>query len=300
MRGPIQYFRDRKANNDHHAGHREQTYEEWEASPAGQAWIAEQERDAEEWAIRNAEQSAAGIKDGPEPGTREWYIETGNYIDPEPDWGHNPAIDPVNGNRYYDTGRVVNWEGVEIRGPVVARTQRDRGEDEADARKAHMDQQAAEINSLTDGVVPGYEYTSVRECTTEESRYFDWLDAEGWGEERGINPPDCGYRDRDIDRVAERYPEQKDPADRSGMYRDADGDWEFRDWAKGRGYSEVRIQGVSKQEDYLARVREVGPAEPDLAGPGEYGSLQDEVASARWALGEVPGRELADKERGQL
>jgi hypothetical protein len=44
------------------------------------------------------------IDTGPEPGTREWAIETGNYIDPEPDWDQGePYVDHAHGIAYWYT-----------------------------------------------------------------------------------------------------------------------------------------------------------------------------------------------------
>jgi len=50
----------------------------------------------------------------PEPGTNEWHYKTGNYVDPEPDWSTDPAIDERTGTRYYSNGRVVDGFGREI------------------------------------------------------------------------------------------------------------------------------------------------------------------------------------------
>ena len=50
----------------------------------------------------------------PSQAPREWQIETGNYIDPEPDWAWDPAVNPVDGTKYYNSGRVVAADGTEI------------------------------------------------------------------------------------------------------------------------------------------------------------------------------------------
>ena len=71
------------------------------------AEMAAEDAAAEEYfAQRQAEIEAelADAEPGPEPGTREWYIETGNYIDPEPDWdAGEPYLDHAHGVAYYDT-----------------------------------------------------------------------------------------------------------------------------------------------------------------------------------------------------
>jgi hypothetical protein len=42
--------------------------------------------------------------DEPEPGTGEWAYQTGNYIDPEPDWDAGPPyVDHAHGEVYWDT-----------------------------------------------------------------------------------------------------------------------------------------------------------------------------------------------------
>lgn len=39
-----------------------------------------------------------------QPGTNEWAYETGNYVDPEPDWdAGTPYVDPYHGVMYHDT-----------------------------------------------------------------------------------------------------------------------------------------------------------------------------------------------------
>ena len=44
------------------------------------------------------------MSQGPEPGTREWRLQTGNYIDPEPDWDAGPPyVDHAHGEIYWDT-----------------------------------------------------------------------------------------------------------------------------------------------------------------------------------------------------
>ena len=46
---------------------------------------------------------------GPEPGTNEWAYETGNYIDPEPDWDYGePHLDAAHGVAYWDTASDVD------------------------------------------------------------------------------------------------------------------------------------------------------------------------------------------------
>ena len=46
---------------------------------------------------------------GPEPGTNEWAYETGNYIDPEPDWDSDgPHLDTAHGVAYWDTASEVD------------------------------------------------------------------------------------------------------------------------------------------------------------------------------------------------
>lgn len=45
---------------------------------------------------------------GPEPGTNEWRHETGNYVDPEPDWDSGqPYIDHAHGVAYWDTAAAM-------------------------------------------------------------------------------------------------------------------------------------------------------------------------------------------------
>jgi hypothetical protein len=40
----------------------------------------------------------------PERGTNEWAYQTGNYIDPEPDWDAGPPyVDHAHGEMYWDT-----------------------------------------------------------------------------------------------------------------------------------------------------------------------------------------------------
>lgn len=40
----------------------------------------------------------------PEPGTNEWHYATGNYVDPEPEWGAGePYVDSAHGVAYWDT-----------------------------------------------------------------------------------------------------------------------------------------------------------------------------------------------------
>ena len=44
------------------------------------------------------------MSQGPEPGTREWRLETGSYIDPEPDWDAGPPyVDHAHAVMYWDT-----------------------------------------------------------------------------------------------------------------------------------------------------------------------------------------------------
>ena len=44
------------------------------------------------------------MSQGPEPGTREWRLQTGNYIDPEPDWDAGPPyVDHAHAVMYWDT-----------------------------------------------------------------------------------------------------------------------------------------------------------------------------------------------------
>jgi hypothetical protein len=93
------------------------SYDEWLESGEGRAYIAEQQARAEESIRERNERRALGIKDPPDPGTREWYIEQG--WDGEPDWDQNPAVDPIHGTRYYDDGRIIAYDGTEIRGPIV-------------------------------------------------------------------------------------------------------------------------------------------------------------------------------------
>jgi len=59
---------------------------------------------AESAAFVAARRAAAGPDAEPEPGTRQWQIETGSYTDPEPDWDRGePYADPARGVMYYDT-----------------------------------------------------------------------------------------------------------------------------------------------------------------------------------------------------
>ena len=49
------------------------------------------------------------MSQGPEPGTREWRLQTGNYIDPEPDWDAGPPyVDHAHGEMYWDTASEVD------------------------------------------------------------------------------------------------------------------------------------------------------------------------------------------------
>jgi hypothetical protein len=66
----------------------------------------------EEYAAQRQAELAAELSDeepGPEPGTREWHIATGNYIDPEPDWDAGPPyVDHAHGVMYWDTAAEVD------------------------------------------------------------------------------------------------------------------------------------------------------------------------------------------------
>ncbi len=55
------------------------------------------------WAGRGFSAPGPEPDPGPEPGTREWHIATGNYIDPEPGGDREPYVDAVHGVAYYDT-----------------------------------------------------------------------------------------------------------------------------------------------------------------------------------------------------
>jgi hypothetical protein len=49
------------------------------------------------------------LNQGPEPGTNEWAYQTGNYIDPEPDWDAGPPyVDRYHGIMYWDTASEVD------------------------------------------------------------------------------------------------------------------------------------------------------------------------------------------------
>lgn len=77
--------------------------------------LKEEEWDLLEWREhRDSPYADYEAETGPEPGTTEWMIETGNYIDPEPDWSYDPAVNPVDGTQYYNSGRVVAADGTEI------------------------------------------------------------------------------------------------------------------------------------------------------------------------------------------
>lgn len=44
----------------------------------------------------------------PEPGTYEWHVQTGNYVDPEPDWASGePYVDAAHGVAYWDTAEAM-------------------------------------------------------------------------------------------------------------------------------------------------------------------------------------------------
>ena len=49
------------------------------------------------------------MSQGPESGTNEWAYQTGNYIDPEPDWDAGPPyVDHYHGIMYWDTVSEVD------------------------------------------------------------------------------------------------------------------------------------------------------------------------------------------------
>jgi hypothetical protein len=60
-----------------------------------------------------------------EPGTTEWAYETGNYVDPEPDWdAGSPYVDHAHGVVFYDEASEVDagrarWPGYRHVGPEL-------------------------------------------------------------------------------------------------------------------------------------------------------------------------------------
>jgi hypothetical protein len=72
----------------------------WEVDEAlYEGWVAQNQAELAELAAKADDPEA-----GPEPGTYEWHIATGNYIDPEPDWDlGEPYVDERHGVMYYDT-----------------------------------------------------------------------------------------------------------------------------------------------------------------------------------------------------
>jgi hypothetical protein len=71
---------------------------DWEVDDAAYEEYAAQRR------TELAAEFSGDAEPGPEPGTREWHIATGNYIDPEPDWdAGEPYLDHAHGVAYYDT-----------------------------------------------------------------------------------------------------------------------------------------------------------------------------------------------------
>lgn len=53
---------------------------------------------------------------GPEPGTYEWRIGQGSYVDPEPEWdAGEPYIDHAHGTAFYDTR--AGYEAGRVRYP---------------------------------------------------------------------------------------------------------------------------------------------------------------------------------------
>ena len=70
------------------------------------AEMAAEDAAAEEYDRQRQAEIEAGLdeEEGPEPYTTEWYLATGNYVDPEPDWdAGEPYLDHAYGVAYYDT-----------------------------------------------------------------------------------------------------------------------------------------------------------------------------------------------------
>jgi hypothetical protein len=78
------------------------------------AELAAEDAAYEEYAKQRRAEIAAELADaepGPEPGTTEWHIATGNYIDPEPEWdAGEPYLDHAHGVAYYDTVAAMEAE----------------------------------------------------------------------------------------------------------------------------------------------------------------------------------------------
>jgi len=59
------------------------------------------EREAEQYTREHGVMGARARADGPEPGTTEWQLQQGSYIDPEPDWDCGPPwVNPATGAVY--------------------------------------------------------------------------------------------------------------------------------------------------------------------------------------------------------
>src|ERR1700683_4045771 len=178
-----------------------------------------------------------------------------------------------------------------------ARQQIARDEDEAYARNAAIDRQEAEIAARTQGAGPGYEYEEV----DPDQEYLDWCADEMFGDERG-NPPDSVLLDLQLDHYAERFPENR--AEAAPMYRDADGDWTFEDWAEAAGYSEIDIEVTGQieatREERLAQaegrqiVSEIGA----VAADPQYADVKDQIEDMGDYVRRVMG--LTEREPGQL